>query len=200
MIAEIGPSSRLAPTLCAKLAPKLIGQVSDPTASPDTLCAALDALADLFARFEVHFRSNGVIQSQALAALVPLLSSNRPAVSKRAVGALGSLCASGGEEVFTQLVERTILPSLRSPSGVLAKSAVSLVGVLAKTAPARLGKTAPEFTSVIVPSARSADEELRELALQTLEQIVLKCPAESAPSAAAIVDSGLAGLKYDPVG
>lgn len=52
---------------------------------------------------------------------------------------------------------------------------------------------------LILKSAETDDDELREHVIQTLEALVLKCPTEVSPFILEIVEIGTTSIKYDPV-
>ncbi|MBW0523374.1 hypothetical protein O181_063089 [Austropuccinia psidii MF-1] len=198
VVTEIPSNSKLAPTLCHKLTPKLITHLQDLSCQSDTLIGHLDVLSDLLIRFETYFRSNTSIQSQGLKALLPILTNPRSAISKRAVTALGALAGCCTDDIFFALVSKTLIPCLRSSEPLRLKNSIFLAGVLARTSSNRLATTLSELVPLIVSVSQNDDDELRETSLQTLESLLLKCPNEMSNFVALLINVATNAIKYDP--
>lgn len=189
----------MAPTLCAKLIPRLIAQLQEPSSTPDILSANLDILSDLLIRFENYYRAYPAIQTQALKALEPLLANPRPTVTKRAVTAVGSLAGCCTDTIFSSMITKIVMPRLRQEDVGKMKNATLLVGVLAKTSPTRLARTIPELVPLIISACEKEDDELMETNLQTLESLVLRCPSQMTAFVPPIIKLATESIKYDPV-
>ncbi|PLW19619.1 hypothetical protein PCASD_18183 [Puccinia coronata f. sp. avenae] len=198
VVTEIPTNSRLAPTLCNKLAPKLISQLQDMPPSSDTLVTHLDVLSDLLVRFDIYFRSNTTIQGQALQALLPNLTNPRTAVSKRVVTALGSLAGCCSDTLFFSLISNTVMPGLRNTELLMLKNSVFLAGVLARASPERLATVLTDLVPLVVKVSEVNDEELRDTSLQTLESLLLKCPSEMSSYIPLIITAATKAIQYDP--
>ncbi|GAA5985956.1 hypothetical protein JCM10908_006347 [Rhodotorula pacifica] len=204
VVAEVQPGTPLAQTCCSKLAPEIVKQLGDSASSAELLVDSLDLISDILSRFESTVRSNTHLQQSILKATTPLLSHGRPAVRKRAVSALATLIpttASTSSSVFDTLVSKTILPSLQSRNGSSDdqfRTSVSLVGALARSAPAQIGPKVAELVPLVLAGASKEDDEAKEGVLQCLEAFVLKCPTETGPLLSRIVDKGTELLRYDP--
>jgi len=198
VVAEIPTNSRLAPTLCNKLTPKLITQLQGMSPSSDTLVTHLDVLSDLLVRFDIYFRSNSSIQGQALKALLPNLTNPRTAVSKRVVTALGSLAGCCNDDTFFSLISKTVMPGLRTTEPLRLKNSVSLAGVLARASPERLATALKELVPLVVEVSEVDEEELRDTSLQTLESLLLKCPSEMSSFIPLIINAATKAIRYDP--
>lgn len=187
---------------------------SQPSSSSELLIDSLDLLSDLLSRFETNIRASVVLQGTSLRALTPLLSNQRLAVRKRAVMTLAVLVSSSGDSMlFESLVHATIVWYLKSGKPELVKTATSLVGALARSSPVKVGRVLPRFLPLILacldPATAKArsdeednhdDDELREVALQTIEVLVLKCPTEVSGSIKQITSYAVEWIKWDPVG
>lgn len=68
-----------------------------------------------------------------------------------------------------------------------------------RTAPIKMGKKTKDLVPLIIATLDKDDDELKEVALQSLEALVLKCPTEVAPFFTQIVESATSLLKHDPV-
>ncbi|OAV91609.1 hypothetical protein PTTG_04239 [Puccinia triticina 1-1 BBBD Race 1] len=198
VVTEIPTNSKLAPTLCNKLTPKLITQLQDMPASSDTLVTHLDVLSDLLTRFDIYFRSNSSIQNQALKALLPNLTNPRTAVSKRVVTALGSLAGCCKDDIFSALISKTVMPGLRTTETLKLKNSVFLAGVLARASPERLATVLTELVPLVVKVSEVDEEELRDTSLQTLESLLLKCPTEMSSFIPLIINAATKAIQYDP--
>ncbi|POW18897.1 hypothetical protein PSHT_05358 [Puccinia striiformis] len=197
VVAEIPTNSRLAPTLCNKLTPKLITQLQEMTPS-DVLVTHLDVLSDLLVRFDIYLRSNPNMQSHALKALLPNLTNPRTAVSKRVVTALGSLAGCCNDDIFFALISKTVMPGLRSSESLRLKNNVALAGVLARASPERLATVLTELVPLVVKVSQVEEEELRDTSLQTLESLLLKCPSEMSTFIPPIINAATKAIQYDP--
>ncbi|PWN51713.1 TIP120-domain-containing protein [Violaceomyces palustris] len=197
VIGEIPSESNLAHTASAKLAPKLIAQIGDPSSSQELLIDSLDVLADVFTRFSSSLAQNVQIQKQALNALVQTMGHQRPAVRKRSLVALGALGSCSTSEIFTQLAVQ-MHNDLQLVQLERTRTVVQLIGTLARTSPRRLGRRLPEFMPLVIATVKQDDDELREVCMQTMESILLKCPTEVTPFVNAIIESGLKLIKHDP--
>ncbi|POW22830.1 hypothetical protein PSHT_00764 [Puccinia striiformis] len=198
VVAEIPTNSRLAPTLCNKLTPKLITQLQEMTPSSDVLVTHLDVLSDLLVRFDIYLRSNPNMQSHALKALLPNLTNPRTAVSKRVVTALGSLAGCCNDDIFFALISKTVMPGLRSSESLRLKNNVALAGVLARASPERLATVLTELVPLVVKVSQVEEEELRDTSLQTLESLLLKCPSEMSTFIPPIINAATKAIQYDP--
>ncbi|KAA1077478.1 hypothetical protein PGT21_009666 [Puccinia graminis f. sp. tritici] len=198
VVTEIPTNSKLAPTLCNKLTPKLITQLQDMPASSDTLVTHLDVLSDLLVRFDIYFRSNSSIQSQALKALLPNLTNPRTAVSKRVVTTLGSLAGCCSDDIFFSLISKTVMPGLRNTEPLRLKNSVFLAGVLARASPERFATVLTELVPLVVKVSEVDEEELRDTSLQTLESLLLKCPTEISSFIPLVINAATKAIQYDP--
>ncbi|KAL8293671.1 hypothetical protein RQP46_000372 [Phenoliferia psychrophenolica] len=198
VVSEITPGTPLAVTACGKLAPKVIAQVESSSSSPELLIDALELLSDIVSRFESTVRTMTALQNSILKAVTPLLSSDRAVIRKRSVTTLAILSACSDAALFNSLITGTVVKALKGTNNEKTKTAVSLVGALAKAAPTKMGKKAAELVPLVLKAAAKDDDETREGALQTLEALVLKCPTEVAPTMLEIIELATTLVKYDP--
>jgi cullin-associated NEDD8-dissociated protein 1 len=168
-------------------------------ASSDTLVTHLDVLSDLLVRFDIYFRSNSSIQSQALKALLPNLTNPRTAVSKRVVTTLGSLAGCCSDDIFSSLISKTVMPGLRNTEPLRLKNSVFLAGVLARASPERLATVLAELVPLVVKVSEVDEEELRDTSLQTLESLLLKCPTDMSSFIPLVINAATKAIQYDPV-
>lgn len=62
-----------------------------------------------------------------------------------------------------------------------------------------MGKKAKDLVPLIIATLQKNDDDLKEVALQSLESLVLKCPTEVAPFFTQILEAATSLLKHDPV-
>ena len=102
--------------------------------------------------------------------------------------------------LFTDLLNKNILPNLVSSASIdNQRTTVQLVGAVARHCSNQIAPLLDNIIPGILKAAEKDDEELRESALQALEQLVLKCPAEIDAYLPTIVEIGNKFIKYDPV-
>ncbi|EGG09774.1 uncharacterized protein MELLADRAFT_42468 [Melampsora larici-populina 98AG31] len=199
VVSEIPSGSKLAPTLCTRLIPRLMAQLQDANSTPDILSANLDILSDLLVRFDTYYRAYPAVQLQCIKVLEPLIANPRPAVTKRSVIALGSLAGCCTDVNFETLITKVVMPRLKQEEDVAKlKIATLLVGVLAKTSAARLSQTISNVVPLIISAQNKKDDELTETCLQTLESLLLRLPSQMTGFIPAVIDLAAQAIKHDP--
>ncbi|KAH9813025.1 armadillo-type protein [Melampsora americana] len=199
VVSEIPSGSKLAPTLCTRLIPRLVSQLQDSNSTPDILSANLDILSDLLIRFDSYYRAVPAVQLQCIKALEPLIANPRPAVTKRSVIALESLAGCCTDVNFETLITKVVLPRLKQDEDIgKLKIATLLVGVLAKTSAARLSQTISNIVPLIISAQNKKDDELTETCLQTLESLLLRLPTQMTSFIPAVIDLATQAIKHDP--
>lgn len=162
------------------------------------LIDCLEIITDIFARYAPSIQSKSSLQSSALAAFLTALNHNNAGVKKRAMNALGTLGACATSEIFTEMCA-PMLEKLSSGNQEAKKSIVQLTSVLARTSSKRIGRRLPEFMPRILPLALTEDEdETREVTLQTLETLLLRCPSEVTPFMSQCIDAACSSISHDP--
>ena len=196
--AQMPTRSSYANTALNKLAPKLLNHVADSAASQELLIDSLDILAELIGKFASSITAAVPLQNALLKAVVPAMRHTRPAVRKRSLTVLGALGSCATSDIFTQLSVQ--LSSDLAPTSAVdtRKTAVQLIGIFARTCPRRLGRRLPEFMPSVIQTAKHDDDELRETCLQSIELILLRCPAEVTPFVNASIDLAVTLIKHDP--
>ncbi|KAJ7644420.1 armadillo-type protein [Roridomyces roridus] len=196
--AELPPDGKIAATACAKLTPKLLGQISNPSTPPEALVETLAILSILISRFPAHL-SSATLTPQPLAVLAPLLVHPRPVVRKRAIITLAQFVPISQGYLFTDLLATHVFPFL-APNANLEKqrTTVHLVAAVARTAPTQIAPALAEIVPGVLKAVQRDDDELREGSLQALEALLLRCPLEITPYVAQIIQAGCQYIKYDP--
>ncbi|KAJ6614944.1 armadillo-type protein [Mycena sp. CBHHK59/15] len=196
--AELPPDGKIAATACAKLTPKLLGQISNPTTPPEALVETLAILSILISRFPAHL-SSATLSPQPLTVLAPLLVHTRPVVRKRAIITLAQFVPISQGYLFTDLLATHVFPFLASNANVeKQRTTVNLVAAVARTAPTQIAPVLAEIVPGVLKAVQRDDDELREGCLQALEALLLRCPTEITPYLAPIVQAGSQYIKYDP--
>ncbi|GAA5945445.1 hypothetical protein JCM10213_005987 [Rhodosporidiobolus nylandii] len=200
VVAEVQPGTALAGTVVGKLGPGVVGQLTDPSSSAELLLDSLDLLSDILTRFSSSLSSSSpTLPSSILNACIPLLTSGRAAVRKRTVSTLAVLLsATNSQDLADRLVDGVVLPALKEEKGEKWRTAVSLVGALARAAPKMVGRRVEAVVGLVVEGAGREDDEGKEGVLQCLDSLTLRLPAETAPHLSAIIDKATELLKYDP--
>ncbi|CDR99831.1 hypothetical protein [Sporisorium scitamineum] len=179
--AQMPTRSSYANTALNKLAPRLLNHVADASASQELLIDSLDILAELVNKFAASVTAAVPLQNALLKSVVPAMRHSRPAVRKRSLTVLGALGSCATSDVFTQLSIQLSSDLAPKSSVDTRKTAVQLIGIFARTCPRRLGRRLPEFMPAVIQTAKHDDDELRESCLQSIELILLRCPAEVTP-------------------
>ncbi|KAF7296627.1 Cullin-associated nedd8-dissociated protein 1 [Mycena chlorophos] len=179
--AELPPDGKIAASACAKLTPKLLGQISNPSTPPEALVETLAILSILISRFPAHL-SSATLTPPPLAVLPPLLTHARPVVRKRAIVTLAQFVPISQPQLFSDLLSKHVFPFL-APNANLDKqrTTVQLVAAVARTAPTQIAPMLGDIVPGVVKAVQRDDDELREGSLQALEALVLRCPTEITP-------------------
>lgn len=196
--AQMPMRSSYANTALNKLAPRLLNHVADAAASQELLIDSLDILAELIAKFASSVTTAVPLQNAIFKAVVPAMRHSRPAVRKRSLTVLGALGPCATSDIFTQLSVQLSSDLAPQSSIDTRKTAVQLIGILARTCPRRLGRRLPEFMPSVIQTAQHDDDELRETCLQSAELILLRCPAEVTPFVKASIELATTLIKHDP--
>ncbi|KAK0550334.1 hypothetical protein OC846_003719 [Tilletia horrida] len=197
LAAEVRLDSSLPSVLCARVVPKLLSHVRDPASSQELIIDCLEIVSEIIARFPSHTAANTNLQGQILQSALPFLRHTRPAVRKRALAVLGALGPNCASEIFTQLA-KDMSEDLNHSSAEVNRTVIQLISTLARTSPRRLGRRLPQFMPRIIEKAKVDDDELREVVLQALETILLRCLSEVTPFVNQIVDCAIVLLRHDP--
>ncbi|GAA96313.1 uncharacterized protein L969DRAFT_76369 [Mixia osmundae IAM 14324] len=219
VIRELPSTGKLASSACHKLIPKLCAQLSSglppaptngkpatassssgATQAQDTLLGCTELLSEILISFEAIVRATPALQTQILQVLAPLLDHARPAVRKRTVDALGFLIASSSDSVAATLVEKTVMPALDSGDVEVTKTGMGLVISLANKAPREVTQARMNYYAARVQKAAISadDDELKEQALNTLQTLLVKCPAEFTEHLSTSIEIATKLCSYDP--
>ncbi|KAF9235878.1 armadillo-type protein [Melanogaster broomeanus] len=195
---ELPPDGKIAGRACAKLTPKLLGQVSNPDTPPETLLETLSILSILITRFPAHF-ADPSLSPQPLTAIGPLLTHSRAAVRKRAISTLSQFVLVAPAELFSNLLQTSILPFLAQNANLeRQRTTVNLIAAILRQSPQQLTFSLGEIVPGILQAVQRDDDELREGCLQALETLLLRSPGEVTSFLNSIVQVGIQYITYDP--
>lgn len=196
--AELPPDGRIAASACAKLTPKLLGQIENASTPPETLVESLSILTILISRFPNHL-SNANLSPQPLKVLPPLLLHPRPVVRKRAILTVSQFIPISQPALFNDLLNNIIIPNLAAGASVeKQRTTAQLVAAVARHSPSQIAPALETIVPSILKAIQRDDEELREGCLQALEALVLRCSSEVTPYQQPIIQAGIQFIKYDP--
>ncbi|CAK5269861.1 unnamed protein product [Mycena citricolor] len=196
--AEIPVDGKIAASACAKLTPKLLGQIANANTPPEALVETLAILSILISRFPAHL-SSATLSPQPLVVLAPLLSHARPVVRKRAIVTLAQFIPISQPQLFSDLIATHVFPFL-APNANLEKqrTTVTLIAAVARSAPTQLAPVLGDIVPGLLKTLQRDDDELREGALQALEALILRCPSETTAWVTSIIQGGVQYIKHDP--
>ncbi|RDB24577.1 Cullin-associated NEDD8-dissociated protein 1 [Hypsizygus marmoreus] len=196
--AELPPDGKVAATACAKLTPKLLGQIQNPNTPPEALVETLSILSILISRFPLLLASS-TFTPEPLTVLAPLLSHPRPVVRKRAIITISQFSPISQPKLFDELLNTNVFPFLEPGADVeKQRTTVNLVAAVARQSPGQIAGVLGRVVPGILKAVERDDDELREGSLQALEAILLRCPTEITPYLDAIVQVGNQYIKHDP--
>ncbi|BFZ57704.1 hypothetical protein PYCC9005_004757 [Savitreella phatthalungensis] len=202
VITEVPPNSPIAGNITRRLVPKLLPTLTQLASaeSSDQLLDALDVVAELCGRFSGSIVALPESQQHDLTVILQrLLDHPRLAVRKRSSTALGALSSSILSELFSALVSQLLeaLPLAKSDDKL--KTVFGVFGQICEVSTD--GRFDP-YVQTIAPAVFDAlaidDDELREVALQTLEIFALHAPTQLRRYQDKVIELALQYLSYDP--
>jgi cullin-associated NEDD8-dissociated protein 1 len=139
----------------------------------------LDILADILNHFGTHLINYHL---EIFGCLIAQLNSQRLAVRKRAIAAIGFLVASCNSTLFSELLQ-VLLNELKKKqtNSSLSKTYIQCLAAISRQAGHRVGENLPQIVPLIVHYCQCEDEELVEYSLQAFESFVRRCPKEISP-------------------
>ncbi|KAK0197925.1 armadillo-type protein [Armillaria mellea] len=195
---ELPSDGKVAVTACAKLAPKLLGQIQNTSTPSETLIETLSILSILIVRFPSHLTS-ATADAKPLRVIAPLLVHSRPVVRKRAIITLSQFIPLSQPQLFTELLQTNVFPHLVPNANIeKQKTTVQLVAAVARHSPLQIAPVLGDIVGGILKAVQREDDELREGCLQALEAIVLRCPNEATPYLSSFTQISIQYIKYDP--
>jgi cullin-associated NEDD8-dissociated protein 1 len=144
--------------------------------------------------------SAAALDPKPLTVIAPLLTHSRPAVRKRAIITLAQFVPISQPQLFSDLLQKDVLPVITGGSSAEKQQImVQLIAAVARHSSNQIAPVLGEIVPGILKALKQDSEDLRESGLQTLEVLVLRCPAEVTPFLSQIVQAGSLYIKYDPV-
>ncbi|XP_064651957.1 cullin-associated NEDD8-dissociated protein 1-like [Lineus longissimus] len=195
VISELPPSSTvLAGNICKKITSRLTSAITKQDDVPVQL-EALDILADLLSRYGgllVNFHQ--FIQQ----ALLPQLASQRLAVRKRSIIALGFLVQSCNSVLFQELIEFLLRELNKNTNISTTRTYIQCIGAISRQAGHRIGEYLEKIVPIVMKFCQVEDDELREFCIQAFESFIRRCPKEIHSHIPPITTICLKYLCYDP--
>ncbi|XP_054718633.1 cullin-associated NEDD8-dissociated protein 1-like [Uloborus diversus] len=195
VISELPPTST---ALVASICKKITGRLSNAISKQEDVSVqleALDILSDLLSRFGgllINFHLS--IQE----ALLPQLASQRLAVRKRSITAIGYLVMSCSQNLFNKLIDVLLEELSQNNNTSTTRTHIQAIAAISRQAGHRFGEHLERVMPVIVQYCSVDDDELREYCLHAFESFVRRCPKEISPHIQTIVKICLKYLCYDP--
>ncbi|WFD41391.1 hypothetical protein MPSI1_000018 [Malassezia psittaci] len=200
---EIDTDKDLGMILVDNLVMAFVEQVQSPATSYAQKVSALDALLDILSHFASLVVSQEVLQQSLLEALLSLLSENS-AIVKRSIQGLGILGTSCSASRYDQIVDRG-LSSLANFSARSTRTAVQLLGVLARETPLRLRPVGSErasellrVISKVTDIQESETDDFLESCLQTLNALLVYVLKPGTVDLHPFIVQILSLIKFDP--
>ncbi|TPX69285.1 hypothetical protein SpCBS45565_g02598 [Spizellomyces sp. 'palustris'] len=202
VIVEIPSGSVVASKVVSSLIPKLLNQFT--TNAKDLQLDVIDILSEVLSRFGQSLTqgANGSqLQKSIQDTLYPLLHHSRPAVRKRATGAIGNSVTHIPDDLFHTLVKK-LLADLRnegrSANHEKLRTFIGCLATLSRYSSHRLGQYLNDTLPLVLEYTEFNDDELRENCLHALDSFVLRCPTEMTPHIPTVIDVSLRYIKHDP--
>ncbi|XP_018320590.1 cullin-associated NEDD8-dissociated protein 1 isoform X2 [Agrilus planipennis] len=157
---------------------------------------ALDIVADLL------FRFGSVLSSFHLTlinALLPQLSSSRPAVRKRTIVALSNLVLSCNISLYNKLIDHLHEGLSKTASTTQTRTNIQCLAAVCRQSGHRFGEHIERFVPLLIETfSYEEDDELREFCLQAFESFVQRCPKEITCHIGNITKLCVEFMTYDP--
>ncbi|XP_036388110.1 cullin-associated NEDD8-dissociated protein 2 [Megalops cyprinoides] len=197
VIAELPPSSTglsLTANVCKKITSQLIGAMGKQD-DVSVQLEALDILSDMLGRLSSTLVS---FHPSILSSLLPQLMSQRLAVRKRAIIALGHLVPSCSTALFTELTEHLLSELSRSQPTSATRTYIQCLATVSRQGGHRVGEHLEKIIPMVVKFCNVEDDELREYCFQAFEAFVRRCPKEMSPHIPTVIKLCLKYITYDP--
>uniref|UniRef100_A0A8C9U0K0 Cullin-associated and neddylation-dissociated 2 (putative) n=1 Tax=Scleropages formosus TaxID=113540 RepID=A0A8C9U0K0_SCLFO len=133
-----------------------------------------------------------------LSSLLPLLTSSRLAVRKRAIIALSHLVSSCSSALFTQLAEHLLAELSSGQVTSATRTYIQCLATISRQGGHRVGEHLEKIIPLVVKYCSVEDDELREYCFQAFEAFVRRCPKEMSCHISTIVKLCLKYITYDP--
>eukprot|EP00899_Mesostigma_viride_P020190 jgi/Mesvir1/28172/Mv04732-RA.1 len=184
------------------ITPRVIGGISDPSASQEVKGECLDILTAMLTRFGHLMVDN---HPNLRDCLLSQLDSDKHILRKRTITCLSALAPASSDTLLLSTVERIVERMHDKGKRLLTRTYVQCLTALCRSVGFRLGQKLGGAVPRLMEYCRTAntpdnetDDELRENALQALESIILRCRQEVDNHTSAILSLCLEYLKYDP--
>eukprot|EP00124_Ichthyophonus_hoferi_P003647 Ihof_evm2s330 gene=Ihof_evmTU2s330 len=156
---------------------------------------ALDIMGELLGRYGNNMAAN---HKSIQVAMTTKLMHARPAMRKRAIGALAKLVPFETDMLFEDLIEKVQEKLTTSTAVRDMQTYIQCITAINRHVGHRCGRFLKGIFPLLLAKADVTDDELRENCLQAIESFVLRCPDEVGQFIQPSIDLGLKYLVYDP--
>lgn len=196
VISELPPASS---SLSSNISKRITGRLTETITKTEEQAVqleALDILAELLSRFGALLVS---FHAAVLKCILPLLSSQRLAIRKKAILALSYLVISANVSLYVELITHLINELNTKKNETDVRTYIQCLGAICRQSGQRVGDYLDKIIPIIIRYSKvDGDDELRETCIQTLESFVCKCPKEVTQYVQQIISLCLEFLCYDP--
>ncbi|CAJ0582763.1 unnamed protein product, partial [Mesorhabditis spiculigera] len=170
-----------------RITPQLANFLNQDNVDSPIRMEMLEVLGDILLRFGQTITEH---HSQIRDVLLTILSSERPAIRKRAIIALGNLTASCNPTIFDEICA-VLFERLQNTGNE------SVVRGMA-TSIAYVTKASAVVPTLLKACRASDDDDLKEAVLQCFEVFILRCPEEIAPFIDELESLSITYIAHDP--
>ncbi|GMS77933.1 hypothetical protein PENTCL1PPCAC_108, partial [Pristionchus entomophagus] len=187
------PPGATSTKIALRLLPKLHNVLTKLTCESSAKNEVIDIIGEVLARNGTTLTSH---HSETERVLLSHVVAGRPSVRKRAIGALAHLAVAASTDLFNHIVKE-IVQGLSQPNAE-ARTLVAALIALARACPQRFATFIPEVVPIFLGYASSDDDEQREIAINALETMIVRCPKESAQFYGKMEQQLKTALCHDP--
>ncbi|GMT08797.1 hypothetical protein PFISCL1PPCAC_94 [Pristionchus fissidentatus] len=170
------PPGATSTKIAMRLLPKLHKVLTEITSESSAKNEVIDIIGEVLCRNGTTLTSHHPDTERVLLSHVV---AGRPSVRKRAIGALSHLAVAASTDLFNHIVNE-IIAGLSEPKAD-ARILLAALIALARACSQRFSGFLPTVVPIFLSYSDSDDDEQREIALQALETVIVRCPKESAP-------------------
>ncbi|KAF8382666.1 cand-1 [Pristionchus pacificus] len=180
-----------------KIAQRLLPKLHSVLCKLSPECSAKNEVIDIIG--EVLARNGSTLtnfHTEAEKVLLSHVAEGRPSVRKRAISALAHLAVAASSDLFNHIVNEIIV-GLSRPKAE-ARTMMAALIALARACPQRFAAFIPTVVPLFLGYAAAEDDEQREIALNALETMIVRCPKESKEFYGKMEEQLKSALVHDP--
>ncbi|GMR57113.1 hypothetical protein PMAYCL1PPCAC_27308 [Pristionchus mayeri] len=193
------PPGATSTKISMRLLPKLHNVLTKLTPESSAKNEVIDIIGEVLSRNGTTLTSH---HSETERVLLSHVTAGRPSVRKRAIGALAHLAVAASSDLFNHIVNEIVV-GLAAPKSE-PRTLMSALIALARACPQRFASFIPTVIPLFLGFAKkgmeedSKDDEQREIALNALETMIVRCPKESAAFYDQMEEQLKTALVHDP--